>query len=194
MYSYMRVFAQHKKAKIIIVISAVFLLVIMASLTCIGFFYGNSSERLMGPAFPSEFLLKTIYKVNNQIYIPVVFDPDTGYIQEEIPYYYGDIVPSVKEIQKSDLAGLGESVGSIDADFLSRDNAVLHKPVYRLQSKDGSQMPETLLATNSGVYLAQMESFYSKNMKNDWTAYANVGRVRRNILSAFYRNKKVSLL
>lgn len=168
----MRVFAQHKKAKTIIIISALFVLIIMVSLTCIGFFYGNSSEKIWGPVLPSEFLLKTIYKVNNQIYIPVVFDPDTGYIQEQIPYYYGEIAASAREIQMRDLAGPGESVGCVDADFLNRDDTVLHKPVYRVQSTDGSQVPAALLITDSGVYIAQMESFYSDHMKNDWTAYA----------------------
>ena len=162
----------HRRLKKFIIILSLFVFVMLVALTCIGFFYGNSSEELWGPYITANhYMPKTIYKINNQIYVPIDIDEDTGKLADDLPDYYGCVMPSAKTVNFADVTGKGEVIGKIEADFLNLKE-VCNTDVYQLRTSSGIRAEDDVLITASGTYIAKINPVYSKNMLNDWEAYA----------------------
>ena len=146
-------------------ITASLTVIILVSLTCIGFFYGNSRERLDCCTYHPDFYTRDLYRVNDQVYVSMIRNPETGYLTDNVPSYYGKISDSVKNVKFSDQDQANVAAGKIDASFFSsRDQ---NDKVYRIRTQDGILQTDDVLRTTSGTYIAKIITPYSQNMLDD---------------------------
>lgn len=160
-----------KRKKVLIFVCTLVSL-LLVGVACIGIFYGNSTEELLGPYLYHDIMPKTIYRINGQIYVPLTIDPESGKMAEDIPYYIGSVSEAVQEMDFRTIIGQGTAVGKVEDDFLGTEYYDYHSDVYTIRTASGSSEDQEILMMPPGIYVARLTAFYSEHMQNDWEAYA----------------------
>lgn len=128
---------------------------LLVAVVCIGIFYGTSTEELLGPYLYYDIMPKTIYKINDQIYVPLTIDPDSGKMKKDITYYIGSVSETVKEMDFRTIIGKGTAAGKAEDDFLGTKYYDYHSDVYTIRTSYGSSEDQEILMMTPGTYVAE---------------------------------------
>ena len=167
-----------KGRKIVISLSVTAMALLLA-IVLIGIFYGR--QRVLYPVgvlgISDDYPAKTLYRVNQEIYVPVKIDPETKRIVRDIPYYYGTLSESAYNMVFESLPEKGSKlIGNITGDFLRDEpgNPNVHS-VYNVQV--GSEELDTndiyiILTPRGEEMIARIAEYYYDEIGNDWYALA----------------------
>lgn len=170
---------RHRYQKVLIIISSV-VAGLMVAVFLLGTFYGKRDEFQLGPypVFPPRYNLPpvTIYRIGNEIYVPVDIDESSNQVARNVPYYYGKLSDAAYEMVFDGKIERGSEAGVTDGDFLNdvKDHPK-NIPAYTVRIGDmvygGNDF--RILANDDGDQLAaRIDVYYSEKMRDDWYGFA----------------------
>ena len=162
---------------IFIIVTAVTVLLIAVFL--IGTFYGTKYNRYdVFAFFPTEgddLPPVSIYRIGNEIYVPVSIDESSKQVVDNIPYYYGKLSDNAYAVVFDGEIRRGRETGVTDAGFLKElDDDPTKIAVYTVHVGN-TELEEDfrILAKNKGdLLVARINQYYSREIREDWYAFA----------------------
>ena len=163
------------KGRKIVIFFSLTAMALLLAIVLIGIFYGR--QRVLYPVgvlgISDDYPAKTLYRVNQEIYVPVKIDPETKRIVRDIPYYYGTLSESAYNMVFESLPEKGSKlIGNITGDFLRDEpgNPNVHS-VYNVQV--GSEELDTndiyiILTPRGEEMIARLAEYYYDEIGNDW--------------------------